>query len=134
MDTFRLPQMKTMKTTETLRGKFFCYYYEYPAGNRSHGGGGWSRQAKHRPAPVLVCREVTNPVLSGKSVLFDDIRKLKCTLVRKRDGAIIRQDYPLERITQELLTKQSRTPLETPEEETTTQPAFGPTPRKIHHD
>jgi hypothetical protein len=35
--------------TETLRGNHRIYYYEYPAGNRAYGGGGWSSRAKHRP-------------------------------------------------------------------------------------
>jgi DNA-binding CsgD family transcriptional regulator len=34
-------------------------------------------RAKHRPAPVLTIKETKNPALSGKSALFDGIRKLK---------------------------------------------------------
>jgi hypothetical protein len=95
----------------TLRGKHLIYFYEYPTGNRPYGGG-WSRQAKRKPAPILTIRETLNPRLQGKSVHFDGIRKLKCTIVRKADGTIIREDYPLQRITQELLTRQSTTPLD----------------------
>ena len=120
--------MKTEATT--LRGLHLIYFYEYPTGNRPYGGGGWSRHAKRKPAPVLTIREVLNPKLHGKSVIFDGLRKLKCTIVRKNDGAIVREDYPLPRITQELLTRQSTTPLD-PTEPTAAAP-FGPTARKIH--
>ena len=118
--------------TETLRGNHRIYYYEYPAGNRAYGGGGWSSRAKHRPAPVLTIKETKNPALSGKSVLFDGIRKLKCTIIRCRDGAILREDYPLQRITQELLTRTGSVTLETPEQPTTNHTIpFGQTQRKI---
>jgi hypothetical protein len=117
---------------ETLRGNHRIYYYEYPAGNRAYGGGGWSARAKHRPAPVLTIKETKNPALSGKSVLFDGIRKLKCTIIRCRDGAILREDYPLQRITQELLTRTGSVTLGTPEQPATNQPIpFGQTQRKI---
>lgn len=117
---------------QTLRGNHRIYYYDYPTGNRPYGGGGWSSRAKHRPAPVLVIRETLNPRTSGKSVLFDGIRKLKCTIVRCRDGAVLREDYPIPRITQELLTRQSKTPLETPQPIAEPPPAaFGHTTRKI---
>jgi hypothetical protein len=134
--------MKTEATT--LRGKHLIYYYEYPTGNRTHGGGGWSRQAKRKPAPVLTIREVLNPKLQGKSVLFDNLRKLKCTIVRKSDGTVLREDYPLQRITQELLklnsppsTKSTPSTPSTPSTQSTksTQsilPPFGKSPRKIH--
>jgi hypothetical protein len=116
--------------TETLRGKHLVYYYDYPTGNRPFGGGGWSSRARHRPAPVIVIRETLNPQLHGRSVLFDGIRKLKCTIVRCRDGSVLREDYPLARITKELLTRQSETPLETPTTEAA--PAeFGHIQRKI---
>ncbi|NDG72787.1 MAG: hypothetical protein EBY32_16120, partial [Proteobacteria bacterium] len=76
--------------------------------------------------------ETKNPALSGKSVLFDGIRKLKCTIIRCRDGAILREDYPLQRITQELLTRTGSVTLETPEQPTTNHTIpFGQTQRKI---
>lgn len=118
-------------TTETLRGNHRIYYYDYPIGNRPYGGGGWSSRARHRPAPVLVIRETRNPQIHGKSVLFDGIRKIKCTIVRCRDGAVLREDYPIRRITQELLTRQSETPLEPQEHETQNPAPFGQTTRKI---
>lgn len=114
-----------------LRGTYRIFFYEYPTGNRPYGGGGWSAHAKHRPAPVLVIREILNPELRGKAVLFDGVKKLKCTIVRCRDGAIMREDYPLSRITQELLTRQCQTPLEAPEPPEDSTPAFGHTTRKI---
>jgi hypothetical protein len=117
--------------TETLRGNHRIYYYEYPTGNRAYGGGGWSSRARHRPAPVLTIKETKNPAVSGKSVLFDGIRKLKCTIVRCRDGAILREDYPLQRITQELLTRTGSVPLEPQEPETHQPVPFGKTTRKI---
>jgi len=117
--------------TETiLRGNHRIFYYDYPTGNRAFGGGGWSSRARHRPAPVLTIKETKNPRLSGKSVLFDGIRKLKCTIVRCRDGSVIREDYPLDRITRELLTRQSETPLE-PTQQPTTEAPFGNIQRKI---
>jgi hypothetical protein len=115
----------------TLKGDHLIYYYEYPTGNRPYGGGGWSSRAKRRPAPVLTIKEIRNPTLSGKSVLFEGIRKLKCTIVRKRDGSIIREDYPLQRITQELLTRTSSVPLELSDAPTSTLTPFGATQRKI---
>lgn len=116
-------------TTETLRGNHRIYYYDYPTGNRPYGGGGWSAHAKHRPAPVLVIREILNPELRGKAVLFDGVKKLKCTIVRCRDGAIMREDYPLSRITQELLTRTGSVTLEP--HETQFPVPFGQTTRKI---
>lgn len=116
--------------TDTLRGLHRIFYYEYPTGNRAFGGGGWSSRARHRPAPVLTIKETKNPALSGKSVIFDGIRKLKCTIVRCRDGAVLREDYPLHRITRELLTRQSETPLE-PHQPTADPIPFGDIQRKI---
>ena len=79
---------------------------------------------------MLVIKETLNPEIKGKSVLFDGIRKLKCTIVRSRDGAILREDYPIQRITQELLTGTGSFPIniESPEPSTT---PFGEIHRKI---
>jgi hypothetical protein len=124
------PDSSTGTKVNVLRGLHRIFYYEYPTGNRAYGGGGWSSRARHRPAPVLTIKETKNPALSGKSVLFDGIRKLKCTIVRCRDGAVLREDYPLDRITRELLTRQSETPLEAPIH-AEAPPAFGDIQRKI---
>jgi hypothetical protein len=118
-------------TSTRLRGNHRIYYYDYPTGNRAFGGGGWSSKAKSRPAPMLVIKETLNPEIKGKSVLFDGVRKLKCTIVRSRDGAILREDYPIQRITQELLTRTGSFPINIESPEPSTQHPFGGIHRKI---
>jgi hypothetical protein len=80
--------------------KFKCVWLEFPCGNRFFGGGGWSRRAKHRPAPER--REITTTDVvftTGKSVLISGIRKLKVNIFKAATGEIVRADYPLEGLT-----------------------------------
>jgi hypothetical protein len=92
-------------TTKILRGKFKVFYYDYPAGrNNRFGAGGWSRNATSRPRPVLVVKEPNRVQISGKSILIDGIRKLKCTIVRRnKPSEVIREDYPMYRIKEDLI-------------------------------
>ena len=76
-----------------------CVWLEFPAGNRAFGGGGWSRRAKHRPAPER--REIfTRDVIftTGKSVLVEGQRKLKINIFSAK-GEILRADYPPDGLT-----------------------------------
>jgi hypothetical protein len=104
-----------------------CYWYEFPTGNRAYGAGGWSRHAKHRPAPVLVRHIVRGSQIKakGKSIFVNGIRKLKLTIVVQTTGQIIREDYDLHRIT----------PLDAQEDESATPfnlPASVLTPTTLH--
>ncbi|MAK37178.1 MAG: hypothetical protein CMC15_13580 [Flavobacteriaceae bacterium] len=97
-----------MKKTETLRGDFTAYWYDYPAGkNNRYGGGGWSRGARSRPLPQLVSVNPSKVVLSGKSVILtvngEEIRKLKVTLIRDRTAEVVREDYEIDRIKRDSL-------------------------------
>lgn len=112
-----------MKTeTTTLKGAHRVYWYEYPARTGPYGSGGWSRHAKHRPKPVLVCRQPQRLELHGKSVLVDGVRKLKCVIVRVGDGAVVRDDYGVDRIKQDLFTATTRMELDPIPAETATPP------------
>ena len=91
-------------TTETLRGKFTAYYYEYPSGQNSRfGAGGWSRDAKSRPMPRLVTKNPDKIEIKGKSAILDGERKLKVTIIRNTTGEVIREDYELSRILKDAL-------------------------------
>lgn len=92
-----------------------CYWYDYPTGNRAYGAGGWSRSARHRPAPELrrVPTRGSKIEFKGKSVIIDGIRKLKCTIVHQSSGQIIREDYDLDRIKDDLLRNLHTAPLDT---------------------
>jgi hypothetical protein len=81
--------------------KLKAVWLEFPAGNRAYGGGGWSRRAKHRPAPER--RElITTDVIetTGKSVIIAGRRKLKVNLYVAATGAVVRADYPLDGLTE----------------------------------
>ena len=96
--------MKTKTKTETLRGKFTAYYYEYPTGqNNSFGAGGWSRGARSRPMPRLVTKNPSRIEIKGKSAILDGERKLKVTLIRDSTGEVVREDYELGRIIKDSL-------------------------------
>lgn len=86
-----------------LRGKFTAYYYEYPTGQGTYGSGGWSRNAKHRPYPVLITANPRSIEIKGKSVYLDGKRKRKVTIVRNTNGEVIREDYELSRIKKDTL-------------------------------
>lgn len=75
------------------RRRFTVKYLVFPVGNRAYGGGGWSRNARHRPAPEIV--EVKDAVveLKGRSVIVNGVRRLKCN-VWDGLGKPIRIDYP----------------------------------------
>lgn len=94
-----------------------CYWYDYPTGNRAYGAGGWSRSARHRPAPVLrrVAARGSKIHFKGKSVFINGVRKLKCTIVQQNSGAILREDYSLERIKEDLLRNLDTASLDTPQ-------------------
>lgn len=70
-------------------------YLEFPIGNRAYGAGGWSRNAKCRPAPELKILNLSKNQIkfSGKSVFIAGIRKLKVNIFTN-GGKTIRADYP----------------------------------------
>lgn len=72
---------------------FKVVFPEY-IGHGSYGSGGWSRNAKHRPLPVRH-EIITNDVVftTGKSVIVNDTRKLKCNIFNARTGECLREDY-----------------------------------------
>jgi len=73
--------------------KVYAQWLEYPTGQGAYGSGGWSRNAKRRPAPVL--KEVVGDAeLVGKAWIIGGVRKLKCNLWALEDGRLLKQDYP----------------------------------------
>lgn len=113
-----------------LKGNFRTYWYDYPRATGPYGSGGWSRNARHRPQPVIVIKNVDGKEITfnGKSAVIDGIRKLKCTIIRVSTGEVIRDDYGIERIKNDLLSNStSSITLEPQEEEaaTLTVPVFG---------
>jgi hypothetical protein len=68
---------------------------EFPRGNRPYGGGGWSRNARHRPLPEIRTLRVPNKSIeyAGKSVYVQGIRKLKLNIFTNK-GQTRRMDYP----------------------------------------
>jgi hypothetical protein len=110
------------------KGRYRVYWYDYPTGQGAYGSGGWSRHAKHRPQPVMVIKDVdaTEILFTGKSVVIAGVRKLKCTIVSKRSGEVLRADYDLERIKNDLLTNSTGTiALESTAEPSRIATAFG---------
>lgn len=84
-----------------MNDKIKVVWLEYPIGNRSYGGGGWSRRAKSRPAPErreLITRDVV--ITTGRSVIVAGQRKIKINLFNAATGAVIRADYPLQGLTE----------------------------------
>lgn len=69
-------------------------YLEFQRGNRPYSAGGWSKNAKHKPLPVLVTRNVKSSDIkySGKSVFIEGNRKLKVNIFTNK-GKVLRQDY-----------------------------------------
>lgn len=103
---------------ETIKGPFRVYWYEYPARQGAYGSGGWSRNAKHRPKPILAVHEFSEIQLSGASVLCGTFRKLKCVVVKIRSGEVLRDDYGIDRIKDDLFKATcSSQELETPAQE-----------------
>lgn len=91
--------------TTKLQGRFRVFWYDYPKQAGPFGSGGWSRNARHRPKPVLVVREVRDITLAGKAVMLPDgTRKLKCVIVRCATNEVLRDDYGVDRIKQDLFT------------------------------
>jgi len=75
-------------------GKILIFAYDYPMGNRAYGGGGWSRNAKSKPAPVVVCGEIDagqKPACGGKSR-----RKYTAFDLSTTPPTLIRRDYSLD--------------------------------------
>lgn len=73
--------------------KVFYQWIEFPVGNRAYGGGGWSRKAKSRPAPVV--REgIGEAIEKGKSLIVAGQRKLKLNAWCMEGGHVVRRDYP----------------------------------------
>jgi len=87
-----------------------CVWYEYPTGNRAYGGGGWSRYAKHRPAPERVEVITSNvkfergtdyklTIVPGftksikRAVYVNGQKKLKLNIYFYRNGQALREDY-----------------------------------------
>lgn len=73
--------------------KVFYQWQEYPVAQGLYGSGGWSRNARRRPAPV-VKEGVGIAVQSGKSWVVDGVRKLKLNLWSLEDGSELKRDYP----------------------------------------
>lgn len=80
--------------SEILTGVFVVQWFEFPTGNRAYGGGGWSRNARHRPAPEKRQKKVTSLEFKGKSVFVNGERKLKLNIYDAIKGKWIRDDYP----------------------------------------
>ena len=74
--------------------KYRVKYLVFPTGNRPYGGGGWSRQARHRPAPEVVERVTSDVIFKGASVYIDGVRRLKCNVKDLLTGEILRNNYP----------------------------------------
>jgi len=72
--------------------QYVAKWYEFPTGNRSYGGGGWSRKAKYKPKPELVSVITDDIKIIGKSVYVNGIRKIKLNLYTIT-GDPIREDY-----------------------------------------
>ena len=87
-----------MKINEAIKqNKSQVYWFEYPKGRLPYGRGGWSKQAKYRPRPVLKTATTDQIKESGRSVIVDGKRKLKVTIIQ--NGKIVREDYSIEDIT-----------------------------------
>lgn len=70
----------------------YYQWLEFPTGNRPYGGGGWSRNARHRPLPEI--RQGTGEaVQSGKSWVVNGVRKLKLNLWNLDTGECVKNDY-----------------------------------------
>ena len=87
-----------MKINEAITQKESqVYWLEYPKGRMPYGRGGWSKQAKYRPRPVLKTANMDQIEESGKSIIVAGKRKLKATIIQ--NGKIVREDYSIEDIT-----------------------------------
>ena len=68
-------------------------YLVFATGTGPYGGGGWSRNARHRPQPEIVTKDTNDVQFVGKSVIVNGVRRLKCN-VWNAGGKPIRTDYP----------------------------------------
>ena len=82
-----------MKST-IITGVFVVQWFEFPTGNRAFGGGGWSRNARHRPAPEKTQKRVASLEFKGKSVIVEGQRKLRLNIYDATEQKWIRSDYP----------------------------------------
>ncbi len=73
--------------------RYLVKYLVFPTGNRPYGGGGWSRMARHRPAPEVRSMQTNDVIFKGKSVFVNGVRRLKVN-VWNPDGSPVRIDYP----------------------------------------
>ena len=60
----------------------------------THGSGGWSRRAKHRPTPRWETVETQDVRIEGKSIYVNGVRRLKLNIVDAETGEVLRVDYP----------------------------------------
>lgn len=80
--------------SKTITGVFVVQWFEFPTGNRAFGGGGWSRSARHRPAPEKTQKRVTALEFKGKSIIVEGQRKLRLNIYDAIKREWIRVDYP----------------------------------------
>jgi hypothetical protein len=75
-------------------GKILIFAYDYPVGNRAYGGGGWSKHAKSKPAPVVVRGEID---AGGKMECGGKVRrKFTAFDMSTTPPTLIRRDYALD--------------------------------------
>ena len=75
-----------------MKKEYIVKWLEFPTGNRSYGGGGWSKRAKYKPKPELITIKTSHIKFQGKSVIVNGNRKLKLNIY-ELDGTPIREDY-----------------------------------------
>jgi len=75
-------------------GDYTVKYLEFPVGNRAYGGGGWSRNARHRPAPEERTVKTKDVVFKGKSVIINGTQRRLKANVWDWQGKPVRIDYP----------------------------------------
>ncbi len=86
--------MAKAESSTRISGVFVVQWFEFPTGNRAYGGGGWSRNARHRPAPERLQKIVKELEFKGKSVIVDGQRKLRLNIYDAKSKKWIRSDYP----------------------------------------
>lgn len=77
-----------------MKGLFVIQWLDFPVGNRAFGGGGWSRNAKHRPAPEPLQQVVGFIEERGKSFIVNGARRLKLNIYDATAKQWVRRDYP----------------------------------------
>ena len=75
---------------ETMVGDYTITWKEYPKMGNS---GGWSKNAVHRPLPVVYSKKVNVVEYKGKSVYVDGKRKLKFNLFDNTANVYLQRDY-----------------------------------------